>query len=188
MAETYYIGKLTGEITKLSQLENDVGFVNHLQINGVELAGNKTSEDLGLMSADASNLSSAGQKVFDGQWVPLTVTIANEISTVDRVDFDLSSYLPVDNYNYEILLYGQINITTSETEGSYRNLLVTSSLFTSNMGICAIHKTSSVKATTVGTIIIPIGSDRLLTLVARPNDVGNISLWLRGYRRIGTNQ
>ena len=45
MAETYYIGKLTGEITKLSQLENDVGFVNHLQINGVELAGNKTSED-----------------------------------------------------------------------------------------------------------------------------------------------
>ena len=50
MAETYYIGKLTGEITKLSQLENDVGFVNHLQINGVELAGNKTSEDLGLMS------------------------------------------------------------------------------------------------------------------------------------------
>ena len=69
MAETYYIGKLTGEITKLSQLENDVGFVNHLQINGVELAGNKTSEDLGLMSADASNLSSAGQKVFDGQTI-----------------------------------------------------------------------------------------------------------------------
>lgn len=27
MAETYYIGKLTGEITKLSQLENDTGFI-----------------------------------------------------------------------------------------------------------------------------------------------------------------
>ena len=79
MAETYYIGKLTGEITKLSQLENDVGFVNHLQINGVELAGNKTSEDLGLMSADASNLSSAGQKVFDGQWVFLNSKILLEV-------------------------------------------------------------------------------------------------------------
>ena len=110
MAETYYIGKLTGEITKLSQLENDVGFVNHLQINGVELAGNKTSEDLGLMSnanflpdGYTINLKADGTGDFEtiqaainflnGKWSNGTVTIYLNAGT-----YNVSSPVKIGNW------------------------------------------------------------------------------------------
>lgn len=121
---------------------------------------------------------------YDGQWVAASNTIASSASTTG-VDYDLSNYLPDDNYSYEILLYGQININVSN--GSYRNLCVKSSILTGDYSICATRQASSTIATTTGTVIMAIGTNRKLTVTERTNDKGTYSLWLRGYRRIGTN-
>jgi hypothetical protein len=111
------------------------------------------------------------------------VIVSNASTT--GVDYDLSNYLPDDNYSYEILLYGQININVGS--GNYRNLCVTSSILTSDYSICAIRQASSTIATTAGTVIMAIGTNRKLTVKERTGDKGNYNLWLRGYRRIGTN-
>ena len=166
------------------------GLTNMPSINGVTLTGNKTSSDLSLLSTDASNLTSAGQKVFDGQWVGPGIYLAERVNTVEQIDYDLSTYLPNDNYNYEVLVYGMINIGTEAAAGSYRNLTIKTSLLSNDISLCAVRKTyatSSYIYTVAGSFAIPVGTDRLLTLSARPNDKGTIYLMLRGYRRIGTN-
>lgn len=187
MAETYYIGKLTGEITKLSQLENDVGFVNHLQINGVELAGNKTSEDLGLMSADASNLSSAGQKVFDGQWVFLNskILLADKKASATGENFDISDYLPNDNYNYEIMIdissWGQLESGVSFTISGRTDVIPVDVHLVKGSGLG-----TSFHAVFGHSVILVVGSQRIITIKGN-NNIG-FMLNLIGYRRIGLNQ
>lgn len=185
------------EITKLSQLENDVGFVNQLQINGVELTGNKTSEDLALLSSDASNLTNIGQKVFDGQWVPIALnpTFAPRLTDgyitypkSEHIEYDLSEYLPNDEYNYEIMIAGVTKTTTEALNKSARIELFTtifplSAIFADNASVStAISQCAS------GTVILPIGTDRKLIVRALSFVDCTFSLWLRGYRRIGTNQ
>ena len=175
------------DITKLSQLENDVGFVNHLQINGVELAGNKTSEDLGLMSADASNLSSAGQKVFDGQWVPNSITLASNVSypTATDIEFNLSSYLPNDTYTYEVVASCATRATTGEKQ---MRIELKTDVFNTTFILGDCISSSSKQGFGSGVVSIPIGSQRKLIVSHLSWVDGTYSIWLRGYRRIGTNQ
>jgi len=150
----------------------------------VVLASGANANTSNLADINLSNLSSTGTKVLDGQWVAVNEWIANTATTTG-VDYDLSDYLPNDNYNYEILLYGQVNVNVSN--GSYRNLCVSSSIITSECSICAARQASSTSATSTGTLIIAIGTNRKITVTERTSDKGNYNLWFKAYRRIGTN-
>ena len=57
----------------------------------------------GKANTDLSNLSDSGKKVIDGQWVSKTATLSTA-TAVGTYTIDLSSYLPNDNYNYEVLI------------------------------------------------------------------------------------
>lgn len=163
---------------------------NQPQINNVTLAGNKTSEDLGLMSADASNLSSAGQKVFDGQWVFLNprVTLADALLPTANVSIDISSHLPVDTYKYEILVYsttwGKVATGTDFWIQCRTDIMPANVIFARTVG-----QGTSKHATSVNTFNLVVGTQRTITVaaVSNPPTGAGYMLILLGYRRIGTN-
>ena len=133
----------------------------------------------GKANTDLSNLSDSGKKVIDGQWVAKE----QELSTATAVGtytIDLSSYLPNDNYNYEIII--GVNYYTSNSTDF--NVFITTSII-SNMPI-ARGNLDARKARY--TQIIPTGFDRVATLTINDNKMNVLSLIALGYRRIGTNQ
>jgi len=152
-------------------------------VNNV-IISNSTNKDL-------SNLSSIGQKVLDGQWVSIdsnnqiadTVTWDN---TVSAATYDISSYLPNDNYNYEVLI--TCFVQTVATANKFVTVQLSSDIFPNVYGI-GTRASAAVAATANGSVIIPVGAARTITQYATTssNADGTYSLWIKGYRRIGTN-
>jgi hypothetical protein len=123
----------------------------------------------------------------DGQWVDANVTLASGVTapTTTNIEYDLSNYLPNDGYDYEVI----VNATamTTSTSGSSCRVYVTSSLIQSNCFITRAQTRTSSTMSTEGAIIFPIGTDRKLILKSYSNNSGTINLYVRGYRRLGTN-
>lgn len=157
--------------------------------NDVTITFNDTNVSAGdykvVIIASGSTISVSDN---DGQWVTKESALAVELSGTSEVLYDLSDYLPKDNYSYDVILYGQIWVTG--TVGNYRNLIVGTSIIPW-CAPCAARQVSSNNGSVVsaGTILIPVGTDRKLKLLSRPNDTANskYSLYLFGYRRIGNN-
>ena len=147
-----------------------------------------TSHNYDVLDDDLSNISSTGQKVLDGAFVESPLQIANGVTypTGTSTNYDLSTYLPNDSYNYYVLLSG--SATTGTTSGNPCNLNLQSDL-TSNTYIptCGTRTRANANTYAIGTIDIPIGTGRRLTVVAQSNLVGQYGITLIGYRRIGTN-
>ena len=132
-----------------------------------------------LANVDLSNLSEAGKKVFDGQWVSKLQSLT--AITSGSVEVDLSEYLPVDEYNYEIMLtFGALNhFSTTQA-----NMLITSSIIT-NVGA---YSYTSQGARISGQYIIAVGADRKIKFAisgAAFNETLNYAI---AYRRLGTNE
>lgn len=123
----------------------------------------------------------------DGQWVDSSLTIATSITapTTTDIEYDLSNYLPNDGYNYEVI----INATamTASTSGSSCRAYIRSNLIYSPCFITRAQTRTSSTMSTEGAIIFPIGLDRKLILNSFSNNTGTINLYVRGYRRLGTN-
>lgn len=150
-------------------------------LNGVlELYDIKTDTDL-------SNLTSAGQKVIDGQWVYKYVELANQVNIGPSatLNYSLASYLPDDNYDYEVQLSatGTTLGLTSATmtiiggSGSLRGFLF------------ANQNTTNATVTGAGNMIVPVPhSNRNINInngAASTCTLNAVRLY--GYRRIGTN-
>lgn len=159
------------------------GVTNHAQLSNLDYAH---SGHTGFMKDDASNLSSAGQKVFDGQWVDSYLALTSGSSPTTNFECSLSSYLPNDNYNYEILI--EAYATSDTTPGHSATISAFSDIITNNVYITQATAVSSTKNTTIGSVIIPIGSARKITFRGYAANAGNFGANILGYRRIGTNQ
>jgi hypothetical protein len=141
----------------------------------------------GKADTDLSNLTTTASPNFDGQWVDSLLTLASSGTTAPTSDinYDLSSYLPNDGHNYEVLIAGRA--TTDSTSGNTVILFVHSSILTTDIYITqAITRTSSTMSAR-GSVILPIGTNRILTLAGISGNAGTFGLYLVGYRRIGTN-
>ena len=126
----------------------------------------------GKANTDLSNLSDDGKKVIDGQWVAKEQVLSTE-TAVGTYTIDLSSYLPDDNYNYEVLLNGFISASGSNTTIlKYNDLEV---VYTKNTGY---HFVASP--------IIAV-ENKSFTLTISKSKAGNHLTKLLAYRRIGTN-
>lgn len=71
------------------------------------------------LKSDLSNLGSTSSNNFDGQWVnsPMTLSTATSVGTHY---IDLSTYLPDDNFTYELDIYAyMVNTTYQSTELSF---------------------------------------------------------------------
>ena len=124
----------------------------------------------------------------DGQWIYSNQTLASSVSapTSGTVEYDLSTYLPNDSYNYEVLVTGFCICGSSA--GNLTRISLFSDIITSNTFLCG-NKTSSGTniARGYGTLIMPIGTGRKLKQASYNDNTGTHSIYLMGYRRIGTN-
>lgn len=144
----------------------------------------------GKADRDGSNMNSS-VKNFDGQWIEKYVTFAGSVSFANNstTRYDLSTYLPNDNYNYEIAVRASGSTGTTagnQFEASFSSDLVT---YVWSYPVCsAITRTASSQRTN-GCTIIPVGTGRYINLYVS-NGSGGLQygyFTAAAYRRIGTN-
>ena len=134
-----------------------------------------------------SNLDSTGQAVIDGQWVSVNISIMDNVSVTgsSNLTYTLSD-VPDDGHIYEVMLTGTVQ--TGTTNGNFCGLQLRSN-FSNNAvtRICSARTRSSSFLQAQGTVIIPLTSSHNIYVSRNTGWVGTASLWLIGYRRIGTN-
>ena len=98
------------------------------------------------------------------------------------VNYSLANYLPNDSYNYYVWVsaYGLGDAISGHTN----NVTLASSIFGGRPVCRSINRTNA-STLSAGTIIIPIGTDRILNLNRSTNWYGTVALYLGGYQRIG---
>ena len=152
-------------------------------------AYSKAETDSMFVNVNASNLSVTGQKVFDGQWIDSHIDIEDSYTaapTATPTEYNLSSYLPNDGYNYEVLFTAFVR--TGSTSGNYILLPLRSDITTSfNSYIAGASTRTSSTQYGCGSLILPIGTGRTLTVRASSDNKGDYRLYAVAYRRIGTN-
>jgi len=124
----------------------------------------------------------------DGVWVQKLLTLASAGTTAPTTEpllYDLSDYLPQDSCSYEVIVSGRA--ATGSTSGNYVLLTVNSSIIYSGIYICQAHTRAAATVSARGSAIVPIGSDKILTLENATGNVGTFGLYLGGYRRLGGN-
>ena len=112
----------------------------------------------------------------DGQWVAKELEFLNESTTTG--DLDLSTYLPADSYNYEVLFSYLYQAGASSGVHNY----IYSDIVPSQMEIAFIS--TSTTTTSAGIFSLPIGAERKITLEGSSKK----TLKANAYRRIGLNQ
>lgn len=144
----------------------------------------------GKANTDLSNISGTSTSCIDGQWVPLNVTIANSVtwtSTSTDATYNIANYLPNDSYQYEVLISALV--TTAASANKFCTISLTSDIQTSTVYVASIRTVANVAANQAGAAIIPVGTGRTITQYSTTssNANGSYSIYLKGYRRIGTN-
>jgi len=125
--------------------------------------------------------------LLNGEWRGSGTTLAENVTipTSSNITYDLSSYLPNDDFEYEVMATG--TISTDSTSGHVSALRITSSVIrTVPINLCRINTRTSSTMTTGGNAIIPIGPDRKLSVVSG-DFYGTFYLHLGGFRRLGRN-
>lgn len=128
----------------------------------------------------------------DGQWTVKNTAIATTVtwdatSHSSTKNYSLSSYLPSDDYDYEVII--RANGTTASTSGKWISVGITSDIITTQSFVCRCRTRTASTQNTAGTIILPVGSARRIS-VAGTTDTssdGTYDLRCLGYRRIGLN-
>ncbi len=142
---------------------------------------------------DLSNLDDAGKSVLnakadkseiDGEWVSTHQAFASNIDLngSSYLSYDLSPYLPNDENMYEIILSGRS--VTSNTIGAYAPLLVRTSFLSGTVYVCSCRARTAANVNGAGTVTIPIGADKQLSVVRTADYDGSFYLTLAGYRKV----
>jgi len=144
----------------------------------------------GKANTDLSNISGTSTKSIDGQWVQTNETIASNVSWTgdgQSVTYSVSSFLPNDNYIYECMIAAFC--TTSNISANFIDVQLSSDVLTNSINVCHIRTRTSSTVDSSGNIILPVGTGRYITQKgsSSSNANGTYSLYLRGYRRVGTN-
>lgn len=189
-------GTKSGIIADLPALTNTYGVNCYYYIviatttkTSIEVDIDEIATDLnGKADVELTNLSSTQSANFDGQWISSSITLAEDASCPSSavVYFDLSNYLPSDNYKYEVLCYA--TAVTGSTSGNYARISIKTDLISDYTTICNVITRSSSTQYTSGACIFPIGTGRKITVGNWLANTGTYSLYIRAYRRIGTNQ
>lgn len=137
-----------------------------------------------------SNLGATASPNFDGEWVVKNVTIAASVtwdSSTDDATYSIANQLPNDNYTYEVLVTGLA--TSAATAGRFMTIQIKSDVQTSNVYVCSARSLSSIQNQTAGAVLIRVGPARTITQYSSTATAANgtYSLYLKGYRRVGTN-
>lgn len=184
----------SGIVADISELTNQYGINCYYYIvvatttkTNIQVDIDEIATDLnGKADVDLSNIN-ASCKAIDGQWVasPLALAEGTSNPTSTAISYDLSSYLPNDNYNYEVIVAGLVY--TGTTSGNAARLTLYTDIITTSTYICGCNTRTASTQRAYGSMIMPVGSERTLTVGTYDSNTGTFHLNLRGYRRIGTN-
>ena len=140
----------------------------------------------GKADTDLSNLTSTASANFDGEIViPTTTTIASNVSLNSSTNLEYTLDIPNDGNAYLVLLSAQIE--TGSSSGNIATLQLGSDLV-SNVDVCRARTRTSSTVTASGSVWLPVSSSRKLIVYRWTNNGTLLSLDIRAYRRIGTNE
>lgn len=156
---------------------NTDGKLTH--IDGVEV----TADLSGKADVDLSNLTTTSSPNLDGQWVQSHLVVSSTATSGAR-SHDLSSYLPNDGYDYEVMFW--VYVEAGSNYGSVTIGTVASPYTNRTDGFNTVAAVISGGKVQCVSTIIPISTGR--TLYSQ-NTTGFTSVQIQafGYRRIGTN-
>ena len=148
----------------------------------------------GKADVDGTNMVSS-VKNFDSQYVMQSYSILSGVTGqgATQYSYSLASYLPNDNYNYEVMFYFYGSTGTTTSSGLYA--WVSSDLFNNNstdhtnkIQIVRVRSQSTSAQYAGSQFILPVGTGRTIYLYFS-NDAAVSGLYLKAimYRRIGTN-
>ena len=191
---------LVSSLTFVDKNGNEVGACyNRQRTNGavdtrlaVYRNGAEAKLAVGLDANDNAYCTFPDSICVDGQWVFKSTELAsgvtwNASSHSNAKDYSLSNYLPNDGRKYEVLI--RATGTTTTTSGKFIRVGISSDIITTSAYTCACRTRTSSTQNCAGTIILPVGSGRKIT-VAGTTDTssdGVYSIRALGYRRIGLN-
>ena len=147
---------------------------------------NKKSNDTKYIS----NINShpIGGKLLDGQWISSIYSIASGLSIAKDVikEYDLSSYLPDDNYSYEVMFF--VDCRTGTTSGNTAIIRVGNTNYIGNPIIVNQITRANYYMQNGGNGRVVIGTNRKIYIGNSGNATStNINFSVRAYRRVGTN-
>lgn len=166
--------------------------INAVGINllGYRRIGNNVpsgTNQISNISANSSTVTIGGNN-FNGQWVRKWSTIydATSMAAKATVALDLSSYLPNDNYNYEVLLDAYAR--SGEVNGNTVNISIGGITSDAVIASTETHSGNNNTKNNIGNLRMPVGTNRKLNVTNYGNAAsGTTNIRLMAYRRIGTN-
>lgn len=152
---------------------------------GQTLTNEELTRYVGALSEDHNN--KLDKSSADGHWVPKHLTLASGVTypATDNLEYDLSSYLPNDGYNYEVIFYG--HTATGATSGNYIALFIESSILIYSICLTGSQTRTASAVGGYGNGVLPIGADRKVIVDHNSGYTGTFTLQARAYRRLGTN-
>lgn len=164
-------------------------YLGESEIDDTSITGEVLEELNSKLDNDAGNLTDAGKKVFDGQWVSNSITLFQGLSmhSSSNVTYNLGEYLPNDNYTYEIRAVG-VMYTGGDVANSATELHIQDSVGEVFFGRAQTRSNNSEGA--ISTYNLVVDSTRNIVVIRSTNygSTGKATLYLNGYRRIGTNE
>lgn len=140
----------------------------------------------GLANTSLSNLSSTGKKVIDGQWV-YSYSEIDTSTSVGNHTISLSSYLPNDSYEYEVLINVGVYSSSSDYTVVYMSSDILAIPYSDSYGKRIAHCNSNSRAA-CNRFIMPVGTGRyLIKTISNKAPTNYCTVGLLGYRRLGTN-
>lgn len=169
-------GNISLNVKSMKRIGTNKKSTNTEYVSSIAIDDNNTARDI-------------GGNVLGGQWNVIDVQIASSVSLNNSniKSYDISEYLPDDDYEYEVLVTGWAN--TGSTSGNGVTLRVgTSSTANQNLAIGKQLTRTSSTMMVGGSIKIKVGTARTIYL-ANTQGTANAScnLMLSAYRRLGTN-
>ena len=167
--------------TTVSSFTNDAGYITGITSTDVTTALGYTP-----LNTDASNLSSTGQKVFDGQWVDSYSSVFSDTSLTASTNLNKTVTLPNDGSIYMVTF--RAVLTCGNATGNYIRLSIKSNVIDNPVYVCSASTRANASITQIGWVTIPVeyGSNNI-TITRASGYTGTATLEMLGYRRVGTN-
>lgn len=173
---------LSGKNLNVSSGDVEYSFVCSLNANGdyyclyLNSSGWFSPISYGVVKTTSTMVSSSR---FDGQWVTSTTSLSSS-TAVNTYTIDVSSYLPNDGYDYEVLIEAKPYKSTSGDAIT----AIGSDILTDYMEI-GIANSNARQA--FNCFSIPVGTGRAIYYQIKTNALNSSILNARAYRRLGTN-
>lgn len=172
---------------------NNKSLVFDVTNDGIKLYHSLQNGNINNPLTDTNYWETSSVKNFDGQWVCLTsnMTITSSTTLVKDTTYtyDISSFLPNDEYNYELILSAAGY--TGTVSGNTANIYVRSDLNQNAAEGTLIARGMTRTSNTAswgGSINLIVGKQRQVHIINTGSaNATNVFVLLNAYRRIGKN-